>query len=259
VDPTLAELTQRTDRKTVLLLVVVVAFVAASLLAVGGAVGSSPRASDPPRLVIADSLPCWSDEPLPELQLQESMAIPDSNIRIRLPSVQRSMTNVQGAPGALGLGEAVNGLSYGRLAADQTKYVSTNARGILIAEVTEARSHGSLKGKRLGSDAATIVAGLRTVAGFSVLDPARDRLAGLPAVSAEVSTSGLEGWKHIDRRTSAGDLGCVADFTLPSRVTAVDVQGAVVLVQVWAADNEGLRQWLPTADGLLKRLQLSRE
>jgi hypothetical protein len=185
------------------------------------------------------------------------MVIPDSDVRVDVPDLQQLALGAQALPGVLGLGDGVPGLSYGYESDGDAVYVSSAARGIVVAEVTMARSHGSLSGDRLGETPESFVAGLRDIAGFSVLDPEPVRFAGRAAVAARVSTDATSGWKHIDRHTSDGDLGCVLDFALPSRVTVVDVDGLLVVVQLWAANEEGLRAWIPVAEASLESVRLT--
>jgi len=239
-------------------LAVVVALVLATLLAIAVGIGSNRRAVLPSLLPVTDAGGCWLDDAPPVIALQGPIAIPDSDVRVHLPDIQELTSSAQAMPGVLGFGDGVPGLSYGYERAGDAVYVSSAARGIVVAEVTMARSHGSLTGVRLGETPESFVAGLRDIAGFTVLDPNPARFADRPAVTAYVSTGATSGWKHIDRRARQGGLGCVLDFALPSRVTVVGVDDHLVLVQVWAANEEGLRAWLPMADAVLESMRLSR-
>jgi hypothetical protein len=235
----------------------VTALVLATLVAITVGVGSNRSPQLPSRLVVPDARACWSDGRPLTLAIQDPMAIPDADVRVHLREVQQVISSAQAMPGVLGLGDGVPGLSYGYEEDGDAVFVSSAARGIVVAEVTSAQSHGSLAGVRLGETPESFVAGLRDIAGYTVLDPTRVRFADYPAVAAHVSVAS-SGWKHIDRRSSEGDLDCVVDFTLPSRVTVVDVDDLLVLVQVWAASEEGLRPWLPIADAALASMRLSR-
>jgi hypothetical protein len=237
---------------------VVIALILATLLAIAIGVGTDRRPEGPSRLLVTDAGGCWLGETPPAIAIQDSMAIPDSDVQVDLPDVQQLASGAQALPGVFGVGDGVPGLSYGYEFDGDAVYVSSAARGIVVAEVTMARSHGSLSGDRLGETPESFVAGLGDIAGFSVLDPEPVRFADRAAFAATVSTDATPGWKHIDRRTSDGDPGCVLDFALPSRVTVVDVDGRLVLVQIWAANEEGLRAWLPIADAVLESMRLRR-
>lgn len=238
-------------------LAVVLVLVLATLLAIAVGIGSNRRQVSPTRLLVTEAGGCWDDGTPTAVAIEGPMTIPDSNVLVDLPDLHQLTSIGQAMPGVVGLGDGVPGLSYGYEADGNTVYLLTAARGIVVAEVTEARSHGSLTGVRLGATPGSFVTGLRDIAGFTVSDPTSVGFAGLPAVAAEVSSGTASGWRHIDRRTSEGELGCVVDFTLPSRVTVVDVEGLLVLVQVWAADEEKLRAWVPAADALLESIRLS--
>ena len=235
----------------------ILALVIATLLAIAVGVGSDRRPILPSRVLVPDARSCWSDGAPAALAIQDPIAIPDTDVRVHLPDIQRLTSSAQAMPGVVGLGDGVPGLSYGYERDSDNTYVSSAARGIVVAEVTLGQSHGSLAGVRLGETPESFVAGLRDIAGYTVLDPRSVRFADRPAIAAYVSSVASSGWKHIDRRTGEGDLECVMDFALPSRVTVVDVDGVLVLVQVWAANEEGLRAWIPFADAVLESTRLT--
>lgn len=238
--------------------VVVVALVLATLLAIAVGVGSNRAPDGPSRLLLTWVGGCFLGATLSDIEIQDPMTIPDSDVLVRLPDLRKMASGAQAAPGVFGLGDGVRGLSYGYESEGDAVYVSSAARGIVVAEVTMARSHGSLTGARLGETPEGFVAGLRDIAGFTVVDPEPVRFAERRAFAAHVSTDDTTGWKHIDRHSRVGTPGCVMDFALPSRVTVVDVDGTLVLVQVWAASEEGLRTWLPGADAILESMRISR-
>jgi hypothetical protein len=238
--------------------VVVIALVLATLLAIVVGVGSNRAPDGPSRLLLTRVGGCFLGATLSDIDIQDPMTIPDSDVLVRLPDFRQMASGAQAAPGVFGLGDGVRGLSYGYESHGDAVYVSSAARGVVVAEVTMARSHGSLTGARLGETPEGFVAGLRDVAGFTVVDPEPVRFAELRAFAAHVSTDSTTGWKHIDRHSRIGTPGCVVDFALPSRVTVVDVDGTLVLVQVWAASEEGLRTWLPGADAILESMRISR-
>jgi hypothetical protein len=238
-------------------LAVVIGLVLATLLAIAVGVGTNRRPDGPSHLLVTNGAGCWLGDTPPAMAIQDPMAIPDSDVRVHLPGVQQLTSGAQARPGVFGLGDGVPGLSYGYESDGDAVYVSSGARGIIVAEVTLATSHGSLTGVRLGGTPDSFIAGLRDTAGFTVRDPEPVRFADRPAVTAYVTSGATSGWKHIDRRTSQGDLGCVLDFALPSRITVVDVDGLLVAVQLWAANEEGLRAWLPIADAVLESMRLT--
>ena len=238
----------------------VIALILATLLAIAVGVGSNRRADEPTR-VPASGFGCWSQERSPALPLRDPLAVPDSDVRVHLAATPEMLSTAQGRSGVIGLGDGVPGLSYGYEVVGSAIYLSTSARGIVIADVTRATSHAPATGGIVvGRDPASFVAGLRDVVGLAVSEPGVAQFADRPAVSANVSAGAASGWKHIDvqiRRDQPPD--CVVDFTLPSRVTVADVDGLLVLVQVWAADEEGLQAWLPTATALVETMRLSRQ
>jgi hypothetical protein len=238
---------------------VVLALILATLLAIAVGVGSSRRAEEPTR-VPAPGFGCWSQERSPALPIRDPLAVPDSDIRVHVAATPEMLSTAQGRSGVIGLGDGVPGLSYGYEVVGSAVYLSTTARGIVIADVTRATSHAPATGGLLvGRDPASFVAGLRYVVGLAVSEPEVIQFADRPAVSASVSAGAASGWKHIDRKNRLTGPDCVVDFTLTSSVRVVDVDGLLVLVQIWAANEEGLRAWLPTATVLLETVRLSRQ
>lgn len=242
---------------------IVLGIMATALLAIASGAGSKPPgelAGEVPTMLPLESVtPCWGDEDAPvPLVVEDQIAIPETDLRVHLTPAPLSLLSAQSAARVIGFGDGVPGLGYGFVSSAEGDFVSSSARGIVIAVVTQAQSHGSLDGRPLGDTPEAFVVGLRDVAGFMVIGQAPANLAGRPAVRAHVSTVGLRDWKHIDARTRVGGLACVADFTLPSRITVLDVDGALVVVQVWAATDEGLQSWIGKADALLQQVGLSR-
>lgn len=242
-------------------LALVVAVVVAALLAIAVGVGSLVQPDVPTRQLIPGGAPGCSPTAPVALSGSGPITIPGTQVTVHMPAVQGLMSSGQASvDGMIGFADGAPGLSYGLEPDPSGVSVSSRARGIVVAEVTQAISHAPATGGiRVGTDPATFVAGLRDTIGLAVLDPIPVSVDGHPAIRAMVSSDGLRTgtpprWTHIDRP----GLGCVVDFTLPSRVTVVDVGGALVLVQVWAANERELRAWLPTADALLESLRLSR-
>ena len=154
-------------------LAVVIALVLATLLAIAVGVGTNRRPEGPSRVLVTNALGCWPGDTPRAIAVQDPIAIPDSDVRVHLPDVQQLTSGAQAGPGAIGLGDGVPGLSYGYESDGDALYVSSAARGIIVAEVTLATSHGSLAGVRLGETPESFVAGLRDIAGYTVLDPNR--------------------------------------------------------------------------------------
>lgn len=238
-----------------------IAVVLVALLAIAVGVGSLVPPDAPSRQLIPGGVPACSPSAPVALFGRDPMTIPGTKITVHMPAVQGVMSSGQAAvDGMIGFADGAPGLSYGLEPDPSGVTVSSRARGIVVADVTQAISHAPATGGiRVGTDPATFVAGLRDTIGLAVLDPTAVSVDGHQAISAMVSSDGLRtgsapGWTHIDRP----GLGCVVDFTLPSKITVIDVDGALVLVQVWAANEQELRAWLPTADALLESLRLGR-
>jgi hypothetical protein len=162
-------------------LAVVLALVLATLLAIAIGVGSNRLPEEPARLLVPGAGDCMLDGSPSAFAVLDPMAIPDSDVLVDLPDVQQLASHAQAMPGVVGLGDGVPGLSYGYEIEGDDAYVSTASRGIVIAEVTGARSHGSLTGAELGATPESFIAGLRDLAGFAVLDVRPVRFADLPA------------------------------------------------------------------------------
>lgn len=112
-------------------------------------------------------------------------------------------------------------------------------RGVVVEEVTYAKAHYS-GGTFLGTDAEDFLAGMAASDAFAIGDVSATTLDGRSAWSASV-TSG-----HFD--ISPGSLAAMSvHFDLPSRIIVADVDGAIVMVQIWAGSDEDLEAWLPEA------------
>lgn len=113
------------------------------------------------------------------------------------------------------------------------------SRGVIVEEVTNAIAHFT-NYAALGSDAASFLAGMAANEQFRVGTVSATTLDGVPALTALVTQG------HFDIHHGPGVTTSV-NFALPSRVIVADIDGAIVMVQIWAGSEQELDAWLPRA------------
>lgn len=118
---------------------------------------------------------------------------------------------------------------------------ASRAGGVAVEEVSRAIAHFT-NGQFLGTDAAGFLAGMANNDQFTIGEVSATTLDGRPAFAADV-TSGHFDISVSDSEASIGSLS----FDHPSRVIVADIDGAIVLVQIWAGSSAELEAWLPKA------------
>lgn len=151
-------------------------------------------------------------------------------------------------------------------------FAADRTHGIVVVDVTGATRHGSLvEQPPLGTDAISFLDELDRrfpytggqVIDFDVRDITATTLGGRPAWSAVVGFGAdHSSWTHIDHvapgRTGL-QRGCALEFRVPHRLIVTDVGASVVAVQLWAATEVELANWLPQAIPLADSLRISEE
>ena len=114
------------------------------------------------------------------------------------------------------------------------------SRGVVVEEVTNAVAHFTGYAI-LGTDAASFMAGMAANEQFRVGTVSASTLDGVPALTADV-TSG-----HFDILDGTTMVAGSLMFGRPSEVIVADLDGAIVLVQIWAGSAAELEAWVPKA------------
>ena len=131
------------------------------------------------------------------------------------------------------------------------------ARGIVVADVTDAQSQHEQPNVRLGDDPETFFARLDSTQNFAVADIQAAELGGVPALSARV-VADPKRYSHLDLPSVSGGYGrSSVDFRHPSRALVAQIGDALVLVQIWAGTEDDLEEWLPTAMSFVGSLRFS--
>ena len=120
--------------------------------------------------------------------------------------------------------------------------------GITVAEVTAATRHGSVDPAAFvpfGRTAEAFMHGLGASADFTVEDLQPASVGVLPAWSGRVVPKAGR-WSHIMIPSAAGRRDSV-EFGNTNVTFVADLDGGLVLVQVWADTPATLSDWLPRA------------
>jgi len=121
---------------------------------------------------------------------------------------------------------------------------ATGARGIVIADVLGATvplNNGVVLGE---IDARTFMSRMDASARFLVGPVTPASFSGLGGFEADVRGARLERVANVD-------------FSVPSRLIAVDAAGGIIAVQIWATSPGALAAWIPEARALLESTQLT--
>jgi hypothetical protein len=137
--------------------------------------------------------------------------------------------------------------SYG-FAPDQAG--GPGGRGIRIIDVRTAKPHFN-SDQPMGVDAASFMRGLQSglKAGGPLGPVSAGQVGGLPALVGDLGPSAAR--VHMD----AGDIW--VDLWPPSRLIVLDVDGAIVMVQVWADSQATLTSWLEESRPLVDSLTIT--
>lgn len=170
-------------------------------------------------------------------------------------SLNGSPTENYSPSGVMGFTVGGPGLYGWRNTATSSTFVE-GARGIVVADVTDAVVlHGEPESE-LGDDPMSFLSSLDATTVFEARDIEEEWLGELRAVSATVVME-REWYSHLDLAGPSGS-GSV-DFYHPSRVFVAQVGEALVLVQVWAETEDEMTAWLPTAMEFIDTLEFSTE
>lgn len=252
----------------------VLAAAALGVLTIALAIGSGslnlltppPEPTQTPALDVNAVPACWAEE--------RSLSVPASG-RLGVEGMPFSVSYSL-PPGLELVGGAADGVigfgtPYGlphRVVGGGAEVFVPGSRGVVVADVTAAVRHGSLIAQPpIGTDARTFLEDLDSPVAygdgtidFEVDEVTQTEVGGRPAWTARVRVPELDPpmWSHIDRRPP-GKRDCAVEFGMPNRVWVLDVGSSIVLVQAWAADEEGLVAWLPEATRLFETFRFSTE
>jgi len=117
------------------------------------------------------------------------------------------------------------------------------ARGVVVAEVTGATAHDP---EPVGEGGARrFLERLEEVHFFitDVGDITETTFDAFPALAADVAGGHLDAVPMID-------------FRVPSRVIVADIDGGILLIQIWAGSDQALQAWLPDAMAFVSTFHL---
>jgi hypothetical protein len=196
---------------------------------------------------------CWSNPATPvSLGGSGRLTLPGTAISIDYTIPDGLGFSAESQPGVIGLAEGGSGLSYG-------SGPGGPGRGIVIGEAGSAQPHsgGASPTEPFGADARSIFDGVAAmpqleVQGGYVLDAPGDMIG--PGAIFVVSPDLGALPTHIDRVGATG-RDCLVDFLLPNATYFVDLDGEVLILQVWAIDREALSRWLTEANAFIETLR----
>ncbi|HET7685629.1 MAG TPA: hypothetical protein VFM19_04430 [Candidatus Limnocylindria bacterium] len=154
----------------------------------------------------------------------------------------------------VGFGDGVAGLSYGR-DGDQEA-----GRGVVIADITGATFHLDPEDQpeRPATTAAEFLSDLGSVersaggAAYAISQPRPTTFAGRSTTMVTVTPAAGYAYPLLEMEPDSH----VVYLGVSQRLGAIDVGGAIVLAQVWAANEEDLVAWLPEAEAFLAELEI---
>lgn len=189
----------------------------------------------------------------PPSRLPESVAV--GRLAIEYGAVGDIALMVESRSGAVGFGDGVPGLSYGSIGQGPYGEVE-DARGVVIAEITGATFHANAQ-PAAAEDATAFIANMDALKltdgsdAYTVGAITAAEFAGFPALAADVEAQ--YGYPFLEM----GEASHVIYLGMPQRLIVADVDGAIVLIQVWAATDSGLDAWLPTATSLTESMRVA--
>jgi hypothetical protein len=146
--------------------------------------------------------------------------------------------------------------------AQPTGAMPAESWGIRIADATGARVHpcpfGSAPSRvPIGGSSTAILEDIEAVAGVAIGPLESGILDGRPSVSTRVDPRG-NACEFADLHLSPGGIGSeFTRFDVPSILTATEVDGAVILTQVWATTDPDLDLVVPVGADIVESLDFS--
>jgi hypothetical protein len=183
---------------------------------------------------------------------------------VGIPGVKVWIDYCQAAQLAVYTGSGARMVGFGSVPGCLGDRPAAADHGVVVADVTGAKRHGSLiQQPQIGTDAETFLRDLdvplpyppqNLVIDFEVDDVALTQVAGATAWSARVAATIVPWASHLELPFGATS-GCL-EFGTPNRVWVFDVGRSIVVVQAWASDEPALAAWLPEATRFIDALRL---
>jgi hypothetical protein len=126
-------------------------------------------------------------------------------------------------------------------------------RGIVIASADTPWSHGPAGRTRLRGAPADLLTDLQEIAFVPLGTISETMLDGRPALVVAVIPPGANDLHFSAQMTGLTGEDFVS-LSIPSRLTVADIDGATMLIDVWARTPDDLMRWLPTADEFIRSI-----
>ena len=134
-------------------------------------------------------------------------------------------------------------------------------RGVVLAYAPEPEVHqcgGVTARVVVRRDPMGLLLDLEGVAGFDVRDIERRSVGGRSAASALVIGPSCGADVHLQQLPGLTDDSLTLEISGPTFLTAVDVDGETVLLQLWAQTEEDLVQWIGEMGPMLDSMRVDR-
>lgn len=166
----------------------------------------------------------------------EDTGAPGLTFGYTLPTALQDV-DIERTPSVVGFAEGSRGLTYGRRYGDGTAFFADSARGVVVADVTGVHMRGS-EASAATRSAAEFFQQLRNERRsggdeFSVGSIEDTRLAGFPALSADVTSTMLLGYPTF------APEGFDLNLNGHSKLIGADIGGRIILAQLWARHGIG--------------------
>lgn len=152
---------------------------------------------------------------------------------------------------------------FGGVQADAAENGIGSARGILIADVTDAAvSTCSLENprqayKNVGRGPAAFLDSLEEPGGLRLEDRVATTFGGQPAIAASTVFSRCARTEMIIGTRPIWEAYALLE--IPSRIIVADVGESTVMAQIWAGTPIDLEEWLPTAQGFIDSMDFDED
>ena len=132
-------------------------------------------------------------------------------------------------------------------------------RGVVLAYAPEPEVHrclGVTARVVVRRDPVGLLQDLEDVAGFDVREIERQSIGGRSAASALVIGPSCGADVHLQQLPGLTDDSLTLEISGPTFLTAVDVDGETVLLQLWAQTEEELAQWIDEMAPMLDSMRI---
>lgn len=138
----------------------------------------------------------------------------------------------------------------------QEEAFTGNTHGVMVLTASTIWGHSPTGREPLRHRPAEFLADLHDVLGLATGPVRQTTLDGRPAFVVDVGTAGPPASHdlHLDERIT-GLTSHYVDLTAPYRMVAADIDGQLVLIQIWGRTQEALEQWMPRAQQFVDSIQ----